>query len=133
MNVIEARDILVKGLYDFLRSDDSSCIPVYRSGQVNDEQEPPYIIYSVISARGNGQTLGHYSASASGETAEEIRQEQVSATMSFTICSMDRKEGKKYIFGEDESQEIAEKCYGWFIHAGYDYFSSNKIVIADVT
>ena len=133
MNVIEARDILVKGLYDFLCSDKSKQIPVYRSGQVNAVQKLPYIIYSVISDRENRQTLGHYSVSPLGEAAEEIRQEQVSATMSFTVCSEDRAEGEEYIYGEDEAQEIAEKCHGWFIHTGYAYFSSNNIVITDVT
>lgn len=129
MNAVEARNILIKGLNEYF----SGGIPIYRSGQTNKEQELPYIIYSILNDKGNGRTQGHYAIAAAGDAAEEIRQEQVSATMSLTVCSENRTEGDIYIFGEDEAQELAEKCQGWFLHAGYDYLSKNNIVIADVT
>lgn len=129
MNVTEARNILISGLYEYF----SEGIMIYRSGQVNEEQEPPYIIYSVVSDNGSGQVPGHYSVRAAGEDAEEIRQEQTSATMSVVVCSQDRNRDGDYIYGEDEAQELAEKCRGWFIHTGYDYLSANNIVIMDVT
>ncbi|MDE7331211.1 MAG: hypothetical protein K2O16_03070 [Lachnospiraceae bacterium] len=129
MNVTEARNILVRGLYEYF----SESILIYRSGQVNEEQEPPYIIYSILSDNGSGQAPGHYSVRNAGEDAEEIRQEQTSATMSVIVCSQNRQEGEDYIYGEDEAQELAERCKGWFIHDGYDYLSANNIVIADVT
>lgn len=129
MNAVEARNILIKGLSEYLPDE----IPLYRSGQTNEEPKPPYIIYSLLNDKGNGRTQGHYSVAAAGEAAEEIRQEQVSATMSLTVCSENRAEDEEYIFGEDEAQQLAEKCQGWFLHTGYDYLSKNHIVIADVT
>lgn len=129
MNVREARNILVSGLYEYF----SESVMIYRSGQVNEEQEPPYIIYSIVSDNGSGQAPGHYSVRATGKDAEEIRQEQTSATMSVIVCSQDRSRDEDYIYGEDEAQELAEKCKGWFLHTGYDYLSANNIVIMDVT
>lgn len=133
MNIVEARNILIKGLHEYLLGSASEKIPLYRSGQTNEEQKLPYVIYSIMNDKGNGRTRGHYNVEAAGEKAEEIRQEQVSATMSLTVCSENRTEGETYIFGEDEAQELAEKCQGWFLHAGYDYLSQNNIVIADIT
>ncbi len=130
MTATEIRNALIKGLYEYL----GDGIPVYRSGQVSEEQSLPYVIYTVVTTNGSGRTMGHYSVCREGERTEEIREEQESMTISFTACSQNRTDGNgNYIHGEDEAQEIAEMAHAWFVHAGYDYFVKNKIVIADVT
>ena len=129
MTAMEIRNALVKGLYEYLGG-----VQVYRSGQVSEEQKLPYVIYTVPVTDSGGNTMGHYSSCRKGESAEEIREEQTSMTMSFTACSENRMDnGGNYIQGEDEAQEIAERAHGWFTHAGYDYFVKCGIVIADVT
>lgn len=130
MSTIAIRDALVKGLYGYLGGD----IPVYRSGQTSGELTFPYVIYTVMSTNRGGNTTGHYSVKRKGDDAEEIREEQASLAISFTVCSQNHTDaGGNYIQGEDEAQEIAERAHGWFTHAGYDEFTKCGIVIADVT
>lgn len=53
--------------------------------------------------------------------------------MSFVVCSTDRMNGKKKVYGDDEAMELAERAHGWFLHSGYDYISDVGVTVIDVT
>ena len=40
--------------------------------------------------------------------------------------------GPRYIFGEDEAQELAARAQGFFIHTGEDEITASGFVVVDV-
>lgn len=127
MTAREARNSIIKGLHEYLG------VEVYKSNQIVKERYPPYIIYSILSPYMPGSALGEYRIEKEGEKAMEIRKEQPSLSISFTVCSVDRIDGEKRIFGDDEAMDLAEQAEGWFLHTGYDYISQNGMTVTDVT
>ena len=55
-----------------------------------------------------------------GEEFKLVRSEPVSATLSFTFCSMNRETDDGYVFGEDEALSLCEKAHGFFLLNGHN-------------
>ena len=135
MTFVECRNRLIEALSDYLER------PVLLSDQVQPEEMPPYIVYSVTADYIPDGGLGDYSYQETGDGEEsrfeEVRAEQPTASMSFTACSVNRWEDdgageRRYIFGEDEAQELAAQAQGFFIHAGEDEITASGFVVVDV-
>lgn len=128
MTYRELRNMIVSGLHTHLQ------IPVCLSNQVNPESEYPFIIYSSTAPYIPDGGLGQYAQTKTENGgAVEVRREQPTCTMSFTVCSMDRSNANGYILGEDEALDFAERAQGWFLHTGYDYISGKGITVVDVS
>lgn len=125
-----ARNQLIAALAEFL-----GC-PVILSDQVEPEQDPPYVIYSVLSPYGQSQSLGDYSLRPEDDRLIETRMEQPEAVFSFTACSINRMakgKGKQtYIFGEDEALSFSNLAQGWLLHTGYDTISRIGFVVVEI-
>lgn len=126
MTFIELRNDLISAFASYLG------IPIVLSDQVEAEMPLPYGIYSVLTPYDPEATLGTYETKLIEGGLLETRKEQPTCSFSFTFCSMNRKEGKRHIFGEDEALMLAEKAQGWFLHVGYDVISSMGITVVDV-
>ena len=86
MTFVERRNRLVEALSDYLER------PVLLSDQVQPEEKPPYVVYSVTADYIPDGGLGDYSYRETGDGEEnrfeEVRAEQPTASMSFTACSV---------------------------------------------
>lgn len=109
MRFVQARNEIVARLEAHL-----GC-PVVLSEQVADKPVYPYCYYSVLTPRISNHAFGLHKVVEADEGYVLQRQEPVSATMSFTVCSMNREAEDGYIYGEDEAMELAEKVHGFFL------------------
>jgi len=124
----DVRDPVVDRLAEYLN------IPVILSDQEAPRPAYPFVHYSVIAPYIPNGEYGAYSIE-DGEDEESListRSEQPHATFSFTVCSENRHEGKRYISGEDEAMRYAERAQGFFLHAGRAALSSIGIVVVEV-
>jgi hypothetical protein len=127
MTAREVRNCIIKGLHEYLQ------VEVCKGNQRMKERKPPYIIYSVVSPYIADRTIGEFQVEKNKGKTVEIRKEQPSFSMSFVVCSTDRMNGKKKVYGDDEAMELAERAHGWFLHSGYDYISDVGVTVIDVT
>ena len=127
MTIKELRNLIVSGLSGYLG------IPVALANQVNPEPEFPFVIYSFTAAYIPENGLGDYSDIEREDRFQEIRKEEPTCTMSFTVCSVDRKTKEGVILGDDEALELAEKATGWFLHVGYEDLSRRGATVVDVS
>lgn len=133
MTFVEKRNALVLALAEYVGR------PVLLANQVQPEEAPPYIVWAVLSDYTPDGSLGHYSMEDAGEGyALSVRSEQPTATLSFTACSINRKETGKdgepfYVLGADEAQELAGKAQGFFLHGGRYSIQKAGFVVVEVT
>ena len=109
MTFLQARDAIVSGLEAHI-----GC-PVVLSDQIADKPEYPYCYYSVLTPRGSNHSFGLDELLKTPDGYKYTRSEQVTATMSFTFCSMNRETADGYIFGEDEAMSLSEVANGFFL------------------
>lgn len=127
MSFVTLRNHLIEAIYEYMR------IPVVLADQVDPELEFPFIIYSVVTPYAPANTMGHYQETAQGDFITEIRREDPTCVLSFTVCSQNRKPDGQQIYGEDEAMAIAEKLQGWFLHSGYDSLAGCGAVVDGIT
>lgn len=113
MTFVQARNAIVAGLEAHL-----GC-QVNLSGQIADQPEYPYCYYSVLTPRAADHAFGLRDAHETPDGMVLTRTERVAATMSFTLCSMNRETENGYVYGEDEALELAEKANGFFLLNGH--------------
>lgn len=94
--------------------------PVVLSEQIADRPEFPYSYYSVLSPRASDHAFGFNEAVKSENGFILQRTERVSATMSFTFCSINRETNTGFVFGEDEASELSEKAHSFFLLSGHN-------------
>jgi hypothetical protein len=94
--------------------------PVTLSEQISDIPEFPYCYYSVLAPRISDHWFGLREVVSEGEEFKLVRSEPVSATLSFTFCSMNRETDDGYVFGEDEALSLCEKAHGFFLLNGHN-------------
>ena len=129
MTFVEARNEVVTRLEKHI-----GC-PVDLSDQIADKPDYPCCYYSVLASRISDHAFGLIETDRHEEGGYTLRRsEQVSATMSFTFCSMNREtEDGEYIFGEDEALDLAEKAHGFFLLDGHNIHTvAGDIVIQNV-
>lgn len=133
MTLGEKRNALISALWSYL-----DC-PVLLASQVQPEEEPPFIVYSVTADYIPDGSMGHYATGGGvGEDwLVEARVEQPSTTLSFTACSINRCEeidgAQVNILGADEALELATRAQGFFLHAGRDKIEAAGFVVVDIT
>lgn len=125
----DVRNHVVAGLGDYLK------VPVCLSSQTGPEPDYPFVVYSSTAPYLPENGLGEISHLPDGmKTLAERRKEEPMCTISFTVCSKNRKNQKTgYILGDDEALELAEKAQGWFLHTGYEYISGKGLTVVDVS
>lgn len=127
MKFVQARNEIVARLEAHL-----GC-PVNLSDQIADKPEYPYCYYSVLTPRISSHAFGLKEVKEIDGGYTLQRHEPASATMSFTVCSMNRNTEDGYIYGEDEALELAEKVHGFFLlDARSIHTDSGDIVIYNV-
>lgn len=104
MTFEQARNAIVAGLEAHLG------YPVNLSEQIADMPEFPYCYYSVLAPRISDHWFGLREVVSEGDEFKLVRSEPVSATLSFTFCSMNRDTDDGYVFGEDEALSLCEKA-----------------------
>lgn len=133
MTFVEKRNALVLALAEYVGH------PVLLANQVQPEEDPPYIVWAMLSDYSPDGSLGHYSTEDAGEGyALSVRAEQPTTTLSFTACSINRsgvgKDGKPfYVLGADEAQELAGKAQGFFLHCGRYSIEKAGFTVVEVT
>ena len=79
--------------------------------------------------------LGNYSLGegATQDDLVEVREEQPTATLSFTACSVNRcyddKGSQVQVLGADEALELATLAQGFFLHTGRDAIAGAGFVV----
>ena len=127
MTFLEARNVIVAELEKHI-----GC-PVILSDQIADVPEYPYCYYSVLTPRTTDHSFGLNEVRNEKVGYTLLRSEPVSATMSFTFCSMNRETEDGYIFGEDEAMTLADKAHGFFLLDAHNIHTANgDIVINNV-
>lgn len=127
MTFVQARNAVVAGLEAHL-----GC-QVNLSDQIAGQPEYPYCYYSVLTPRAADHTLGLRDVREAPEGCILSRTERVAATMSFTLCSMNRETEDGYIYGEDEALELAEKANGFFLLNGHGISTDEgDVVVSNV-
>lgn len=127
MTFVQARNAIISGLEAHV-----GC-PITLSDQIAEKPDYPYGYYSVLTPRRSDHAFGLEEIQYDGENSVKTRSEPVTATMSFTFCSMNREIEDGYVFGEDEAFELAEKAYGFFLLNGHNISTKNgHIVINNV-
>lgn len=114
--------------------------PVLLDSQTQPEVEPPFIIYSVMSDYETTGGSGNL-ALVLDETRQDtvsVREEQPTATFSFTACSINRQtetaDGDTVtVYGADEASELASLAQGFFLHTGLYALESAGFVVVEVT
>lgn len=109
MTFVQARNAIVSGLESHI-----GC-SVDLSEQITDVPEYPHCYYSVLTPRTSEHSFGLHEIRENIEEKTHIRSEQVSATISFTFCSINRETETGYVFGEDEALELSEKAQSFFL------------------
>ena len=133
MTFVEKRNALVLALAEYVGR------PVLLANQVQPEEEPPYIVWAVLTDYTPDGSLGHFSTEDAGEGyAWSVRTEQPTATLSFTACSINRSgvgaDGQPFYFlGADEAQELAWKAQSFFLHGGRYALQKAGFVVVEVT
>lgn len=128
MTFVEARNAITFGLEKHL-----GC-PVVLSDQIADVPDFPYTYYSVLTPRISNHAFGLKGVEVNANGYTQKRSEPVKATMSFTFCSQDRETlDGKYIYGEDEALELAEKAHGYFLLDAHNILTdTGEVVINNV-
>ncbi len=120
MSFVTKRNALISALHKTVG------VPVLLASQVQPEAEPPFIVYSVTADYIPDGGLGNYSLGegATQDDLVEVREEQPTATLSFTACSVNRcyddKGSQVQVLGADEALELATLAQGFFLHTGRD-------------
>ena len=114
MTFMQARNAIVSGLETHIGCE------VNLSEQIAAIPEFPYCYYSVLSSRISDHAFGLREVQDAPDGAMLRRSEPVTATMSFTFCSMNRETDDGYIYGEDEALELADKAHGFFLLNGHN-------------
>lgn len=133
MTFVEKRNALVLALSEYV-----GC-PVLLANQVQPEEDPPYIVWAMLSDYTPDRSLGHYSTEDAGEGyALSVRTEQPTTTLSFTACSINRsgfgEDGQPfYVLGADEAQELAGKAQSFFLHGGRYSIEKAGFTVVEVT
>ena len=102
MSFVTKRNALISALHKAVG------VPVLLASQVQPEAEPPFIVYSVTADYIPDGGLGNYSLGegATQDDLVEVREEQPTATLSFTACSVNRcyddKGSQVQVLGADE-------------------------------
>ena len=86
MSFVTKRNALISALHKAVG------VPVLLASQVQPEAEPPFIVYSVTADYIPDGGLGNYSLGegATQDDLVEVREEQPTAILSFTACSVNR-------------------------------------------
>lgn len=114
MSFVTKRNALISALHKTVG------VPVLLASQVQPEAEPPFIVYSVTADYIPDGGLGNYSLGegATQDDLVEVREEQPTATLSFTACSVNRcyddKGSQVQVLGADEALELATLAQGLF-------------------
>lgn len=110
MTFVQARNAIIAGLEAHIG------YPVNLSEQIAEIPEFPYCYYSVLTPRASNHSFGLPETVSIPGGYLHRRTEPVTATMSFTFCSMNREtDDGTFIFGEDEALELSEKAHGFFL------------------
>lgn len=112
--------------------------PVLLESQVQPEAEYPFIIYSIMDDYQSTNWSGNVSLTTDGEDTVSIREEQPTATFSFTACSMNREITTEAgdlvtVYGADEASELAALAQGFFLHGGRYAIEAAGFVVVEVT
>lgn len=127
MTFLQARNAIVFNLEKHIDR------PVILSEQIVDKPDYPFCYYSVLSPRTSDHAFGLNEVAKSENGFILQRTERVSATMSFTFCSMNRETEAGFIFGEDEALELSEKAHGFFLLLGHNILTEyGDIVVNNV-
>lgn len=128
MTFAQARNAIVSGLEEHI-----GC-PVLLSEQIPEIPDFPYCYYSVLTPRATEHFFGLLETQSVPGGYVQSRSEPVSATMSFTFCSMSRVTGDGgYIFGEDEALDLSEKANCFFLLKAHNIVTEyGDIVISNV-
>lgn len=127
MTMAQAREAIWAGLKDHL-----GC-PVVLAEENQPIPDPPYCYYSVLVPRITDHAFGLTEIVETPEGFVRRRSEPVSATMSFTFCSVSRNVPGGYIFGEDEALDLAEKAHGFFLLNAHNIVTEHgDIVIQNI-
>lgn len=128
MTFAQARNAIVSGLEEHI-----GC-PVLLSEQIPEIPDFPYCYYSVLTPRATNYSFGLLETQSVPGGYVQRRSEPVSATMSFTFCSMNREtEDGGFIFGEDEALELSEKAHGFFLLNAHNISTEyGDVVISNV-
>ena len=95
MTIAQARNAIWERLKEHI-----GC-PVVLADENQPMPEPPYCYYSVLAPRITNHAFGLTELVETPEGFVRRRSEPVSATMSFTFCSVSRDAPGGYIHGED--------------------------------
>lgn len=133
MTIREVRNTVVRLLHEYLNrpvqlSDQASPEPQREDGST----DYPYIIYTATAPYISRNVLGDHSQREEGDRVVDVSREDVTATYSFTACSMNRDEDGDHIFGDDEALDLAERAIGWFRHVGCLSLSLAGVVVVEV-
>lgn len=112
--------------------------PVLLESQVQPEAEYPFIVYSVMDDYQSTSWSGNISLAADGEDTVSIREEQPTATFSFTACSMNREITTEagdlvMVYGADEASDLAALAQSFFLHGGRYAIEAAGFVVVEVT
>lgn len=133
MSFVTKRNALISALHKTVG------VPVLLASQVQPEAEPPFIVYSVTADYIPDGGLGNYSLGegATQDDLVEVREEQPTATLSFTACSVNRcyddNGSQVQILGADEALELATLAQGFFLHGGRYSIQKAGFVVVDVS
>ena len=109
MTIVQARDAIWARLKEHI-----AC-PIVLADDIEDMPEAPYCYYSILAPRITNHAFGLAEIEETQDGFIRRRSEPVSATMSFTFCSMNRETDTGYVYGEDEALELSEKANGFFL------------------
>ena len=100
MSFVTKRNALISALHKAVG------VPVLLASQVQPEAEPPFIVYSVTADYIPDGGMGNYSLGegATQDDLVEVREEQPTATLSFTACSVNR------CYDDNGSQVQGRRC-----------------------
>ncbi len=127
MTFIQVRNVIIAELENHIGH------PVILSEQISEIPPLPYCYYSVLTSRISSHAFGLKEVLQNTNGYILRRLEPVSATMSFTFCSMNRETENGYVFGEDEAMALAEKAHGFFLLNAHNLTTQNgDIVIKNV-
>ena len=125
MTFVQAREAIWERLKEHI-----GC-PVVLNENNNPMPDPPYCYYSVLVPRITDHAFGLIELAEMPEGFVRRRSEPVSATMSFTFCSINREIPGGYIYGEDEALELAEKAHGFFLLNGHNISTGSGDVVVN--